>query len=71
MHLLVVFIGYDRLLGVEFVDEELDVAGAALDLRVVAVGDGGEAGQVEGGHAAQRGQEEPRAPSSHYRDKMI
>ena len=66
-----IFIGYDCLLGVEFVDEELDVAGAALDLRVVAVGDGGQAGQVEAGHAAQRGQEEPRAPSSHYRDKII
>ena len=47
-----IFIGYDCLLGVEFVDEELDVAGAALDLRVVAVGDGGQAGQVEAGHAA-------------------
>ena len=66
MHSLVVFIGYDCLFGVQFVDEELDVAGAALDLRVVAVCDGGEAGQVEGGHTAQRGQEEPRAPSSHY-----
>ena len=66
VHLLVVFIGYNCLLGVEFIDKELDVAGAALDLGVVAVGDGGEAGQVEAGHAAQRGQEEPRTPSSHY-----
>ena len=60
-----VFIGYNCLLRVKFVDKELDVAGAA-HLSVVAVGDGGEAGQIEAGHAAQRGQEEPRAPSSHY-----
>ena len=46
---VVVLVGDDRLLRVEPVDEELDLAGAGGGLLGGAVGDGRQPGQVEGG----------------------
>ena len=48
-----IFVGDNALLAVEPIDEQLDLAGASGVLGVAAVGDRGEARQVEGLCAAQ------------------
>ena len=44
-----IFIRYDSLLAVKLVDKEFDLRGAGGEVRVVAVGDRGQAWQVEAG----------------------
>ena len=65
-YLLVIFIRNDSFFRIKFVDKQFDFFGACFHVLVLAVGDGGEAGQVEALHRAGEGdQQQAGAPAQH------